>query len=154
MTTAFRLAAALVVLLCAVPCHAESLPAGADGYPNRPGRGLLPFPPGAGVDGMGRLLAQKLSDRLGQNFYVENHGGGGGNIGAAMVQAAPPDGYTLLITSSSFLINPGLQKVPYDPIGGFTPITIPSPPPSARVVNPAEPAKTVKELIELIKKEP
>ena len=91
---------------------------------------------------------------LGQNFYVENHGGGGGNIGAAMVQAAPPDGYTLLITSSSFLINPGLQKVPYDPVGGFAPITIPSASPSVLVVNPADPAKTVKELIEAIKKEP
>ena len=154
MTTAFRLAAALVVLLCAIPCHAQSGPAGADGYPNRPVRVLLPFPPGGVVDVMGRLLAQKLSDRLGQNFYVENHGGGGGNIGAAMVQAAPPDGYTLLITSSSFLINPGLQKVPYDPVGGFTPITIPSASPSVLVVNPADPAKTVKELIEAIKKEP
>jgi tripartite-type tricarboxylate transporter receptor subunit TctC len=71
-----------------------------------------------------------------------------------MVQAAPPDGYTLLITSSSFLINPGLQKVPYDPVGGFTPITIPSASPSVLVVNPAELAKTVKELIETIKKEP
>jgi tripartite-type tricarboxylate transporter receptor subunit TctC len=154
MTTAFRLAAALVVLLCAVPCHAQSGSAGADGYPNRPVRVLLPFPPGGVVDVMGRLLAQKLSDRLGQNFYVENHGGGGGNIGAAMVQAAPPDGYTLLITSSSFLINPGLPKVPYDPVGGFTPITIPSASPSVLVVNPAELAKTVKELIETIKKEP
>jgi tripartite-type tricarboxylate transporter receptor subunit TctC len=74
MTTAFRLAAALVVLLCAVPCHAQSGSAGADGYPNRPVRVLLPFPPGGVVDVMGRLLAQKLSDRLGQNFYVENHG--------------------------------------------------------------------------------
>jgi len=154
MTTVARLAAALVALLCADLCHAQSSPAGADTYPNRPVRVLLPFPPGGVVDVMGRLLAQKLSDRLGQNFYVENHGGGGGNIGAAMVQAAPPDGYTLLITSSSFLINPGLQKVPYDPVGGFAPITIPSASPSVLVVNPADPAKTVKELIEAIKKEP
>jgi tripartite-type tricarboxylate transporter receptor subunit TctC len=100
------------------------------------------------------LLAQKLSDRLGQNFYVENHGGGGGNIGAAMAQAAAPDGYAIMITSSSFLINPGLQKVPYDPVGGFTAITIPSASASVLVVNPAEPAKTVKELIDAIKKAP
>ena len=123
-------------------------------YPNRQVRVLLPFPPGGVVDVMGRLLAQKLSDGLGQNFYIENHGGGGGNIGAAMVQGAAPDGYTLLITSSSFLINPGLQKVPYDPVGGFTPITIPSASPSVLVVNPADPAKTVKELVDAIKKTP
>src|SRR3954464_14147955 len=98
MTTAFRLAAALVALLCAVPCHAQSGAAGADGYPNRPVRVLLPFPPGGVVDVMGRLLAQKLSDRLGQNFYVENHGGGGGNIGAAMGGARPPDRHTVLFT--------------------------------------------------------
>jgi tripartite-type tricarboxylate transporter receptor subunit TctC len=151
MTIAVRLAAVLVALFCADPSHAQS---GSDGYPSRQVKVLLPFPPGGLADVMGRLLAQKLSDRLGQTFYVENHGGGGGNIGAAMVQAAPPDGYTMLITSSSFLINPGLQKVPYDPVGGFTAITIPSASPSVLVVNPAEPAKTVKELIDAIKKAP
>jgi tripartite-type tricarboxylate transporter receptor subunit TctC len=153
MTVTFRLAAVLAALICADLAHAQSSPSG-DGYPSRQVKVLLPFPAGGLADVMGRLLAQKLSDRLGQTFYVENHGGGGGNIGAAMVQAAPPDGYTMLITSSSFLINPGLQKVPYDPVGGFTAITIPSASPSVLVVNPAEPAKTVKELIEAIKKSP
>ena len=151
MTVMLRLASVLVALACASICHAQ---AGSDGYPSRQVKVLLPFPPGGLADVMGRLLAQKLSDRLGQTFYVENHGGGGGNIGTAIVQAAPPDGYTMLITSSSFLINPGLQKVPYDPVGGFTAITIPSASPSVLVVNPAEPAKTVKELIEAIKKSP
>ena len=70
MTTVARLAAALVALLCADLCHAQSSPAGADTYPNRPVRMLIPFPPGGVVDVMGRLLAQKLSDQLGQNFYV------------------------------------------------------------------------------------
>jgi tripartite-type tricarboxylate transporter receptor subunit TctC len=153
MTIAFRFAAVLAALVCASLAHAQSSPSG-DGYPSRQVKVLLPFPAGGLADVMGRLLAQKLSDRLGQTFYVENHGGGGGNIGTAMVQAAPPDGYTMLITSSSFLINPGLQKVPYDPVGGFTAITIPSASPSVLVVNPAEPAKTVKELIEAIKKSP
>jgi tripartite-type tricarboxylate transporter receptor subunit TctC len=155
MTSALRLATVVVALLCADPARAQSGAAGAvDGYPSRPVKVLLPFSPGGVVDVMGRLLAQKLSDRLGQNFYVENHGGGGGNTGAAMVQAAAPDGYTILITSSSFLINPGLQKVPYDPVGGFTAVTIPSASASVLVVNPAEPAKTVKELIDAVKREP
>jgi len=155
MTSVIRLAAVLVALLLADSSHAQGVPSGAGGtYPNRPVKVLLPFPPGGLVDVMGRLLAQKLSDGLGQNFYIENHGGGGGNIGAAMVQGAAPDGYTVLITSSSFLINPGLQKVPYDPVGGFTAITIASASPSVLVVNPADPAKTVKELIDAVKKSP
>jgi tripartite-type tricarboxylate transporter receptor subunit TctC len=150
-----RLATVLVALMFADISHAQGSPPSAGGtYPNRPVRVLLPFPPGGVVDVMGRLLAQKLSDALGQNFYIENHGGGGGNIGAAMVQGAAPDGYTILITSSSFLINPGLQKVPYDPTGGFTPVTIPSASASVLVVNPADPAKTVKELVEAVKKTP
>jgi tripartite-type tricarboxylate transporter receptor subunit TctC len=153
MTSVVRLAAVLIALCGADLCHAQSTQ-GSDAYPSRQVKVLLPFPPGGLVDVMGRLLAQKLSDSLGQTVYVENHGGGGGNIGAAMAQAAAPDGYTIMITSSSFLINPGLQKVPYDPVGGFTAITIPSASASVLVVNPAEPAKTVKELIDAIKKAP
>jgi tripartite-type tricarboxylate transporter receptor subunit TctC len=153
MLSALRLAAVLVALVCAAACLAQGS-AASEAYPNRQVKVLLPFPPGGVVDVMGRLLAQKLADRLGQTFYVENHGGGGGNIGTAMVQAAAPDGHTILITSSSFLINPGLQKVPYDPIGGFTAITIPSASSSVLVVNPAEPYKTVKELIDAIKATP
>ena len=155
MTPVIRLAAVLVALLFADLSHAQGVPPGAGGtYPSRPVRVLLPFPPGGVVDVMGRLLAQKLSEGLGQNFYVENHGGGGGNISAAMAQAAAPDGYTFMITSSSFLINPGLQKVPYDPVGGFTAITIPSASASVLVVNPADPAKTVKDLVDAVKKTP
>jgi tripartite-type tricarboxylate transporter receptor subunit TctC len=150
MTSVARLATILIALCCAGLCHAQ----GGDAYPTRQVKVLLPFPPGGLVDVMGRLLAQKLSDAFGQTFYVENHGGGGGNIGAAMAQAAAPDGHTIMITSSSFLINPGLQKVPYDPVGGFTAITIPSASPSILVVNPAEGAKSVKELIETIKRAP
>ena len=153
MTSVARLTAFLVALLCADLCHAQGAQ-GGDAYPSRQVKVLLPFPPGGLVDVMGRLLAQKLSDGLGQTFYIENHGGGGGNTGAAMAQGAAPDGYTIMITSSSFLINPGLQKVPYDPVGGFTAITIPSASASVLVVNPADPAKTVKELVDAIKKAP
>jgi tripartite-type tricarboxylate transporter receptor subunit TctC len=154
MTIALRLAAVLLAVLCADLACAQAGPPAAAGYPNRPVRVLLPFPPGGVVDVMGRLLAQKLSDSLGQTVYIENHGGGGGNTGAAMAQAAAPDGHTMLITSSSFLINPGLQKVPYDPVGGFTAITIPSASASVLVVNPALPVTSVSELIEIVKKSP
>jgi tripartite-type tricarboxylate transporter receptor subunit TctC len=153
MTSVARLAAILIALSCAGLCHAQGVQGDA-AYPSRQVKVLLPFPPGGLVDVMGRLLAQKLSEGLGQTFYIENHGGGGGNIGAAMAQAAAPDGHTIMITSSSFLINPGLQKVPYDPVGGFTAITIPSASASVLVVNPAEPSKTVKELVDAIKKAP
>jgi tripartite-type tricarboxylate transporter receptor subunit TctC len=101
--------------------HAQS-PAGS--YPNRLVKILVPFQPGGAVDVAGRLVAQKLSESLGQIFVVDNRGGGGGNIGTALVQEAPADGYTLLITSSAFVINPGLQKVNYDAIRGFAPISI------------------------------
>ncbi len=153
MTAVARVVAVLASLFCVAPSWAQDAVPKAD-YPSRPVRVLLPFPPGGVVDVMGRLLAQKLSDQLGQNFYVENHGGGGGNIGAAMVQAAAPDGHTVLITSSSFLINPGLQKVPYDPVGGFSAITIPSASSSVLVVNPGQSAKSMKELITAIKANP
>jgi tripartite-type tricarboxylate transporter receptor subunit TctC len=155
MKSLAHLVAILLALLCVDFAHAQVGGAGgADKYPSRPVKVLLPFPPGGVVDVMARLLAQKLTENLGQNFYIENHGGGGGNIGAAMAQAAAPDGYSVLITSSSFLINPGLQKVPYDPVGGFTAITIPSASPSILVVNPTQPVKTVNELIEMIRKNP
>jgi tripartite-type tricarboxylate transporter receptor subunit TctC len=122
-------------------------------YPERPVRVILPFPPGGLVDVLGRVMTQKLSESLGQNFYIENLGGGSGNIGAAAAQRSTPDGYTMIITSSSFLVNPGFQKVPYDPLG-FEAITIPSSSPSVLVVHPSIPAKTVMELVALIKKEP
>jgi tripartite-type tricarboxylate transporter receptor subunit TctC len=126
----------------------------AQQYPTRPVRVVVPFPPGGVVDIMTRLIAQKLSESLGHNFYVENRGGGGGNTGAALVQSAAPDGYTVVFTSSSFLVNPGVQKVPYDPIGGFSPITIISASPSVLAINPGVPAKTVSELVAAIRKAP
>jgi tripartite-type tricarboxylate transporter receptor subunit TctC len=126
----------------------------AESYPTRPVRVIVPFPPGGVVDIMARLISQKISEGLGQNFYVENRGGGGGNTGAAMAQAAAPDGYTVLFTSSSFLVNPGVQKVPYDPIKGFEPITITSASPSVLAIHPDIPAKTVSELVTAIRKSP
>jgi tripartite-type tricarboxylate transporter receptor subunit TctC len=114
---------------------------------------IVPFPPGGVVDLMARILAQKLSDKFAQSFYIENHGGGGGNIGAVMAAQAPPDGHTLLVTSSAIVLNPVLHKVAYDPVGSFEVISIASTSPAALVVYPGLQAQTVGELIELIRKE-
>jgi len=146
-----RISSVLVALglLAASAAHAD--PAG---YPNRPVRLIVPFAPGGLVDVTGRLLAQKLSERIGQNFVIENRGGGGGNTGVALAQSAAPDGYTILFTSSTFLVNPALQKVPYDPVNGFIPISMVTSSPSILVINPGLPAKTVAELVEEIRKSP
>lgn len=143
-----------VLLAVATFVLATADTARAEQYPTRPVRVIVPFPPGGVVDIMARLVSQKISESLGQNFYVENRGGGGGNTGAAMAQAAAPDGYTILFTSSSFLVNPGVQKVPYDPVKGFAPITITSASPSVLAINPNVPAKTVGELVTAIRQSP
>jgi tripartite-type tricarboxylate transporter receptor subunit TctC len=104
---------------------------------------------------MGRLLAQKLSEATGKNFYIDNIGGAGGNIGTRTAAAAPKDGYTIAITSSSFVVNPSLHaKVPYDPIQDFAPITIAAVSPNVVVVHPSEAATSVKQLVESIRQTP
>jgi tripartite-type tricarboxylate transporter receptor subunit TctC len=96
------------------------------GYPARPVKIIVPFAPAGPTDTMARLIAQKLSDSLGKQFYVENHPGAGGNLGMAMVANAAPDGYTLLLVSSSVVVNPSLyEKVPYDVCKSPAPVTLP-----------------------------
>lgn len=124
-------------------------------YPSRPVRVIVPFAPGGVVDVMARLLTQKLSDAMGKSFYIDNVGGAGGNIGTRNAAAAPKDGYTILITSSSFVVNPSLHaKVPYDPIGDFSPVSIAAASPNVLVVNPGETSTSAKELVEAIKRSP
>src|SRR4051812_36238966 len=124
-------------------------------YPTRPVRVIVPFAPGGVTDVMGRLLAQKLSDSLGKQFYIDNVGGAGGNIGTGMAVREPPDGYTLGITSSSYVGNPALHaKVPYDPTKDLIPVTISGASPNVLAVNPQSPAKTVQELVEMVRKNP
>jgi tripartite-type tricarboxylate transporter receptor subunit TctC len=92
-------------------------------YPDRPVRIVAPFAPGGPSDLISRLLAVRLSEALGASFFVENRAGAGSNIGTAAVARAAPDGYTLLISSSAFVVNPGLYKrIPYDPVADFAPI--------------------------------
>jgi tripartite-type tricarboxylate transporter receptor subunit TctC len=126
-----------------------------DPYPNRPVRVVVPFAPGGVVDVMARLLAQKLSDNLGRQFYIENAGGAGGNTGTGNAASAKADGYTVLMTSSSFVVNPSLHaKVPYDPIKDFAVVSIAAASPNVLVVNPTQTMKSAAELIDAVKKAP
>lgn len=130
-------------------------PATAAGYPDKPVKVIVPFAPAGPTDVMARLIAQKLSERLKQQFYIENHPGAGGNIGMQQVAKSAPDGYTILVASSSFVVNPSLYaKNPYDPFKDFAPITLAAASPNVIAVNPDLPVKTLKELIELVKANP
>jgi tripartite-type tricarboxylate transporter receptor subunit TctC len=127
----------------------------AQSYPNAPVRVIVPFPPGGGVDGMGRILTQKLSEALGRTFPVENRSGANGNIGTEAAARAPADGYALLFTGAGLVTNPSLyDKVPYDPVRDFDPISLVSIAPNVLVAHPSVPARSVRELIALAKARP
>jgi tripartite-type tricarboxylate transporter receptor subunit TctC len=129
--------------------------ASAAAYPDHPVKIIVPFAAGGPTDVMARLIAQKLSDNLKQQFYVENHAGAGGNIGMTMVARSTADGYTILVASSSFVVNPSLYaNNPYDAFKDFAPVTLAAASPNILVVNPSIEAKTVKELIDLVQKNP
>ncbi len=127
----------------------------AQAYPTRSVRVIVPFTPGGPTDLFARLIAPKLSNQLGQNFYIENVGGAGGNIGAGRAAQAAPDGYTIFVNGGNFVINPSLfHEVPYDPIKSFDPITIAVTSPVLLTVNPSVPASSVKELVDQIRANP
>src|ERR1700731_3364354 len=127
----------------------------AQSYPTRPVGVIVPFSPGAPPDFCARLIMQKLAERLGQQFYVENIAGAGGNIGTGQAARAAADGYTVLITVNSYVINPTLYaKVPYRVLQDFDSVTLAVGFPSAMLVNPSVPATTVKDLVALIKRNP
>jgi tripartite-type tricarboxylate transporter receptor subunit TctC len=130
-------------------------PASAAGYPDHPVKVIVPFAAGGPVDVVARLLAEKLTEKLGQRFYIENLAGAGGNIGMSNVARSTPDGYTMLVVSSSYTVNPSLYKnCPYDPYKDFIPVTLAAITPNILIVNPSVPAKTPKELIDVIKANP
>jgi len=137
-------------LLCIAPEAAYAA------YPEKAVRLIVPFPAGGATDFMARSLAQKLSERLGQPIVVDNRGGAGGTIGAEAVATAPPDGYTLLFSTMGVLaINPSLyEKLRYDPLKDFAPVSLTHATANLLVVHPSVPAKDVKELIALAKAKP
>ena len=128
----------------------------AQNYPSKPIRLVLPYPPGGGTDVIARPLAQKLTEQLGQQVIVDNRGGAGGNIGMEFVAKSPPDGYTLLFAlTAQYAVNPSLYpKLPYDPIRDYAPISLLANAPYLLVVHPSVPAKSVAELIALMKARP
>ncbi|MCX7152471.1 MAG: tripartite tricarboxylate transporter substrate binding protein [Proteobacteria bacterium] len=123
-------------------------------YPTKPIRIIVPFAPGGGSDLIGRLIAQKLTGRLGQQVIVENKPGAGGNLGAEQAVKAPADGYTLLLVAGSYTVNPSLYKLSWDSANDISPIIQLSQGPFLVAVHPSVPAKTLKEFIELAKKQP
>lgn len=128
----------------------------ADKYPVRPVRFVIPFPPGGGNDILGRAFAERLGERLGQQWVVDNRGGASTIIAAEIVARAPADGYTLLLASNTTLaVVPSLRrKLPYDPVKDYDPISLMSSSPYLLVVHPGFPATTVQELIALAKAKP
>lgn len=148
METIVRFVISVTALVFATAVSAQS-------YPSRQVRVIVPFAAGGPTDVIARILAQKLSDGTGQPFFVENRPGAGANIGMGMVATAPADGYTILVASSSFVVNPSLyKKLSYDPLKDFIPITIIGASPNVLVVNPSIKANTVGELADLIKANP
>jgi tripartite-type tricarboxylate transporter receptor subunit TctC len=134
---------------------ATSRSARAQAYPSRTVRMIVPFAPGGPTDVFARLVGQRLSERLGQQFFVENVAGAGGNIGTGQAARAAPDGYSILIAVNSHVINPTLyNKVPYDAFRDFAAVTLAATFASALTVNPSVAAATVHDLVALIKANP
>jgi tripartite-type tricarboxylate transporter receptor subunit TctC len=123
-------------------------------YPDRPVRLIIPFPPGGSNDVVGRLVAQQLSIKLGQQVYVDNRAGAGGTIGTEACATAAPDGYTICVISIAHAVNPALYSLKYDPIKSFTAISIFATGPNVLVVNPTSPIRSVKDLVALAKEKP
>jgi tripartite-type tricarboxylate transporter receptor subunit TctC len=129
--------------------------AGAQSYPSKAIRLVSPFPPGGSVDVVGRLLAAKLSETLGQQMVVDNRSGASGVIGTEVVMNSPPDGYTLLINTIPFVSNQFLlPRAPYDPLRDFVAISLVASSPSFVTVHPSLPVRSIKELIALAKAKP
>ena len=145
----------LHLLAGAAALSAASGGARAQTWPTRPVRIIVPFQPGGSTDIFARLAAQKLTEHFGKQFYVENIAGATGNVGTAQAARAAPDGHTLLIAFSSYVVNPTLfAKLPFDPDKDLVPVTLAVSAPNLVTVNPSLPARNLKELVALIKSNP
>ena len=148
------MSAALAFALAASAAHGAQSNSATGDYPNRPVRFIVAQSPGGNADFVARLIAGELSKRFGQQFVVDNRGGGGGVLAVELTVRAPANGYTLLLASSAFGTNPSLRKLSYDPLNDLAPITLASNAPNILVVNNALPVKSVKDLIALAKAKP
>ena len=158
-TLAHRLLLPLFLALLTTPvtalwCH-QAAAQTAQAYPAKPVRVVIAWPPSGSNDLAGRVWAQKISQVMGQQFFVDNRGGAAGTIGADVVAKSPPDGYTLLVHSTTHVGNPWLyKKLPYDTFKDFAPVGLIASQPGVVVVHPSYPVKTVKDLIALAKANP
>jgi len=151
-TPRFRLVAGAVLTALAASL---SVPLAAQTYPSKPVRLIVPFAPGGFTDVVARILGQRLSVSMGQQFVIENKAGAGSTIGTDFVAKATPDGYTLVMISTTHVISPWIYKsMPYDPIKGFVPVTKLVDSPYVLLVNPKVPARNVQEFIALAKASP
>ena len=151
-----RLRSSLLFLLAVAGATlADAGPVSAQNYPAHSIRMIVPYAAGGPTDVIARVVAQRLSERWSEQVYVENAPGAGGNTGIASAARAKPDGYTILVVSTGFIVNPSMySKIPYDPIKDFSPITLVAASPNVISVNPSVPATGLKELIALIKANP
>jgi tripartite-type tricarboxylate transporter receptor subunit TctC len=146
---------ARALALCAALLFAGAAGAQVPGYPDRPVKIIVPFAAAGPTDVVARLIAQKLAEKYGHQFYIENMTGAGGNLGMGAAAKATPDGYAILFVSSSFTVNPSLYaKPPYDAEKDFAPVTKAAGSPNGLFVHPDIPARSVKELVELIRANP
>ncbi len=128
--------------------------AGAQDYPSRPIHIVVPYTPGTGADILSRVLGPKISERWKAAVVTDNRPGATGNIGAAEAKAAAPDGYTLLLTATSFTTNPALKPAPFDPVKDFEPVALLATGALGVYINPAVPAKNMREFVALVKSQP
>jgi tripartite-type tricarboxylate transporter receptor subunit TctC len=143
-----RLVAALLLFLA-------SALAGAQDWPSRPVRLILPFPPGGGTDILGRLIAERLSASLGQPVVTENRGGAGGNVGAEAAARSAPDGYTIVLVAPSLAISPTLySKINYDPVKDFAAVSLVATVPNVMITQPSLPAENLREFIAYARSRP
>jgi len=129
--------------------------AAAQQYPERPVRMIVPFAPGGPSDVIGRVVAAKLTEAWGHQVVVDNRAGAGGNVGMGLAANASPDGYTMIMVSSSFVVNPSLYaKIPYDPYKSFVPVSNVAASPNVFVAHPSIPAKSMQDVVALALKDP
>ncbi|OGA22067.1 MAG: hypothetical protein A3I02_07885 [Betaproteobacteria bacterium RIFCSPLOWO2_02_FULL_67_26] len=151
MRTPYRILAALAALAVAGACLGQ----GAAGFPSRPLRLVVPFAPGGTNDTVGRIVAEKLSARLGQPIVVDNRAGANSIIGSEIVAQASPDGHTMVIVAAGFAVNPSLRmKLPYDSLRDFAPVGLVGSGPYLLAVHPSVPAKSVSEFVAWVKARP
>jgi tripartite-type tricarboxylate transporter receptor subunit TctC len=155
MSLVMRAAVAICAAGFAAASHGQATStSSAQAYPSKPVRFLVGFPPGGSNDIVTRLLAQKLSETMGQSFVVENRGGANTAIATELLARAAPDGYTIMLNAGGHTTNPALMKLSYDPVKDFAFISLVAETPNLLVVHPSLPANNVKELIALSKKNP